>query len=50
MQRSLSLLISASDAGEPCIVEGTYQSPILVQWENAPRQARVLNVEITELR
>ena len=24
------------------IVEGLYQSPILVQWQHAPRQARVL--------
>ena len=50
MQRSVSLLVSAGDDGQPSIVEGTYQSPILVQWQNAPRQARVLDVAITEIR
>ena len=50
MQRSVSLLVSADNEGQPHIVEGTYQSPILVQWQNAPRHTRVLNVSITELR
>jgi hypothetical protein len=50
MQRSVSLLVSADNTGESSIVEGTYQSPILVQWQNAPRHTRVLNVSITELR
>ncbi len=49
MRRSVSLLVCAHD-GEPRIVEGTYQSPILVQWQNAPGQSRVLNVSLTELR
>lgn len=49
MRRSVSLLVS-DDAGAPQIVEGTYQSPILVQWQHAPTQARVLNVTLTELR
>jgi hypothetical protein len=50
MHRSVSLLVSSGHDGQPCIVEGTYQSPILVQWQNAPRKARVLNVAITEIR
>jgi hypothetical protein len=50
MQRSVNLLVSGENDGQPCIVVGTYQSPILVQWENAPRQSRVLNVSLTELR
>jgi thiamine phosphate synthase YjbQ (UPF0047 family) len=50
MQRTLSLLVSAGNHGEPSIVEGTYQSPILVQWQNAPTQSRVLDVSITEIR
>ena len=50
MQRSVNLLVSGENEGQPCIVEGTYQSPILVQWEHAPRQSRVLDVSITELR
>lgn len=50
MRRSVSLLVSERADGTPGIVEGTYQSPILVQWQQAPRAARVLNVSLTELR
>jgi len=49
MRRSVSLLVS-EEAGETQIVEGTYQSPILVQWQHSPTQARVINVSLTELR
>jgi len=49
MRRSVSLLVAEQD-GAPAIVEGTYQSPILVQWQHTPRQSRVLNVSLTELR
>ena len=49
MRRSVSLLVADSDNGTPRIVEGTYQSPILVQWQHAPRQTRVLNVSLTEI-
>jgi hypothetical protein len=49
MRRSISLLVS-EEAGTTQIVEGTYQSPILVQWQHAPTQARVINVSLTELR
>jgi thiamine phosphate synthase YjbQ (UPF0047 family) len=48
--RSVNLLISASADNTSGIVEGTYQSPILVQWEHAPRQTRVLHASITEIR
>jgi len=50
MRRSVSLLVSDRPDGSSGIVEGTYQSPILVQWQRAPRQARVLDVTLTELR
>jgi len=50
MRRSVSLLVSDRPDGTSGIVEGTYQSPILVQWQNAPRQTRVLDVTLTELR
>jgi thiamine phosphate synthase YjbQ (UPF0047 family) len=50
MHRSVNLLLSADKDGQPSIVEGTYQSPILVQWQNAPRKSRVLNLSITEIR
>jgi hypothetical protein len=36
------------DIGRPTIVRGTYQSPILVQWQTAEAQART--VEITLIR
>jgi hypothetical protein len=49
MRRSVNLLVAACDAGRPGIVEGTYQSPILVQWQHAPRRARLLNVSLTEI-
>ncbi len=48
MRRSVNLLIDATSS--PAIVEGTYQSPILVQWKHAPRGSRVLDVSLTELR
>jgi thiamine phosphate synthase YjbQ (UPF0047 family) len=50
MRRSVSLLVSECDSGLPAIVEGTYQSPILVQWQQAARQSRILNVTLTEIR
>ena len=50
MQRSVSLLISDGEDGQPRIIQGTYQSPILVQWAQAPRRARVLAVSISEFR
>jgi thiamine phosphate synthase YjbQ (UPF0047 family) len=48
MRRSVSLLVSA-ERGTSDIVEGLYQSPILVQWQRAPRQARVADVALTEI-
>jgi thiamine phosphate synthase YjbQ (UPF0047 family) len=50
MRRSVSLLVSEREHGAIGIVEGTYQSPILVQWQHAPTRARVLNVSLTEIR
>jgi hypothetical protein len=48
MKRSVSLLVSdRNHSGKGSIVEGTYQSPILVQWHRGPRQARVLDVTLT---
>jgi hypothetical protein len=49
MRRSISLLVAEHEQGTPGIVEGTYQSPILVQWHSAPRGSRVLNASLTEL-
>ena len=36
MSRSISLLVSVREDGLPEIVQGPYQSPILVQWQQAP--------------
>jgi hypothetical protein len=49
MKRSVSLLVSdRATAGRGAIVEGTYQSPILVQWHRGGnRRARVLDVTLT---
>jgi thiamine phosphate synthase YjbQ (UPF0047 family) len=50
MRRSVSLLVSERPDGTSGIVEGTYQSPILVQWQRAPRQARILDITLSEIR
>ena len=48
MKRSVSLLVSDRDhSGQGAIIEGKYQSPILVQWQRGTRQARVLDVTLT---
>ena len=50
MRRSVSLLVSERPDGTHGLIEGTYQSPILVQWQGTPRQSRVLDVTLNELR
>jgi hypothetical protein len=50
MRRSVSLLVSQRPDGSHGLIEGTYQSPILVQWQRAPRQTRVLEVTLTEIQ
>ena len=47
MKRSVSLLVSDRDSTHGAIVEGTYQSPILVQWHRGCRQSRALDVTLT---
>ena len=48
MKRSVSLLVSDRGAsGRGSIIEGTYQSPILVQWHHDARASRVLDVTLT---
>lgn len=49
MRRSVSLLVAERPDGTTGLVEGTYQSPILVQWQRAPRELRTLDVTITQL-
>ncbi|MEO8503746.1 MAG: hypothetical protein ABI609_07625 [Acidobacteriota bacterium] len=49
MKRGVSLLVS-SENGESggSVVQGQYQSPILVQWEKAAGQSRTLELRLTE--
>jgi thiamine phosphate synthase YjbQ (UPF0047 family) len=48
MKRSVSLLVSDRQSpGTGAIVEGTYQSPILVQWHRGARRGRTLDVTLT---
>ena len=47
MKRSLTLLINSTDKEGPgAAVLGTYQSPILVQWQKTDSQARCVNVRL----
>ncbi len=45
MKRSVSLLVSDSGDG-PYVVQGTYQSPVLVQWGPAANLARRLHISL----
>jgi hypothetical protein len=48
MKRSVDLLISDSATpGCGCVIEGTYQAPIMVQWRRADRGQRQVNVTLT---
>ena len=49
MKRSVSLLVSDGHGHGPCLVEGTYQSPILVQWNRAAGQSRTIEVTLTSI-
>jgi thiamine phosphate synthase YjbQ (UPF0047 family) len=51
MKRSVNLLVSdRAVPGRGHIVHGTYQSPILVQWDRAATERRDLDVTITRFR
>jgi thiamine phosphate synthase YjbQ (UPF0047 family) len=48
MKRSISLLVSdRAEEGKGAIVEGIYQSPILVQWHRGAQPTRALDVTLT---
>jgi thiamine phosphate synthase YjbQ (UPF0047 family) len=50
MRRSVDLLVSdARHHGRGAVVEGTYQTPILVQWRSAPGAVRRVNIVLTRL-
>ncbi len=47
MKRSVTMLVNSSNDENPgAIVYGTYQSPILVQWQKAEGQARTINIRL----
>ncbi len=51
MKRSISLLVSDSEQpGQGRVVQGTYQSPILVQWREAAKQVRYLDITLTRFQ
>ena len=48
MDRGVDLLVSDSRTpGKGNVVEGTYQTPILVQWRSAPQPTRHLDIALT---
>lgn len=48
MKRSVSLLVSdREEAGRGTVVQGCYQSPILVQWHKAAAQQRFVDITLT---
>lgn len=50
MKRSVNLLVSDTRSpGEGAIIQGTYQSPILVQWQRAHRGVRYVDVTLSRL-
>ena len=48
MKRSISLLAAQETEGVK-FVEGTYQSPILVQWKRSPSRSRTLKISLMSL-
>jgi thiamine phosphate synthase YjbQ (UPF0047 family) len=51
MKRNISLLVSnGQENGKGRLVQGTYQSPILVQWRKPPQRTRYLEVTITRFK
>ncbi len=50
MKRSVNLLVSDDGTGRGSVVEGTYQSTILVQWHRASSQYRTIDVTLTHIR
>lgn len=48
MDRGIDLLVSDSrQPGKGAVVEGTYQTPILVQWRPAPQPTRQIDISLT---
>jgi hypothetical protein len=51
VKRGISLLVSNGESGgKGRIVQGRYQSPILIQWKRTDTQMRRLDVTITRFK
>jgi len=51
IKRTMSWLVSNSEAhGTGNLVQGTYQNPILIQWQKAPQRQRSLDITITRFQ
>jgi thiamine phosphate synthase YjbQ (UPF0047 family) len=48
--RRVSFLASCEGGSVPKLIHGTYQSPILVQWQSAEKQTRNIDITIVELK
>jgi thiamine phosphate synthase YjbQ (UPF0047 family) len=48
--RRVSFLASCDGGSAPQLIRGTYQSPILVQWQSAEKQTRNIDITIVELK
>src|SRR5689334_11409784 len=48
--RRVSFLASCNGGSVPQLIHGTYQSPILVQWQSAEKQTRNIDITIVELK
>jgi hypothetical protein len=50
MKRAVNLLVSDNQSpGHGAIVQGTYQSPILVQWRHASKRSRSVDITLSRL-
>jgi hypothetical protein len=47
--RRVSFLAAPGEGDVPQLIRGTYQSPILVQWQSAERQTRRVDITVVEL-
>jgi hypothetical protein len=48
--RRVTFLATHGQEGRCSLVRGTYQSPILVQWQPAAERARRVEITVSELR
>jgi hypothetical protein len=50
MKRTVNLLVSDSQSpGHGTIVQGMYQSPILVQWRRSMKRSRTIDITLSRL-